>query len=55
MPAREPHGEDEVPVMEETTEEYLEELKLRVDIAREELEEQIIEHISIHRSYDREG
>ena len=55
MPAREPHGEDEVPVMEETTEDYLKELKLRVDIAREELEEQIIEHISIHRSYDRES
>ena len=32
--------------------EYLEELKLRVDIAREELEKQIHEHI--HRSYDRE-
>ena len=55
MPALEPHGEDEVPMMEETTEDYLKELKLRVDIAREELEEQIIEHISIHRSYDRES
>ena len=57
MPALEPHGEDvmESEIEEESTEEYLEELKLRVDIAREELEEQIIEHISIHRSYDREG
>jgi hypothetical protein len=55
MPVLEPHGEDEVPVMEETTEEYLEELKLRVDIVREELEEQIIEHIKIHKSYDRES
>lgn len=56
MPALEPHGEDviESEIEEETTEEYLKELKLRVDIAREELEEQIIEHISIHRSYDRE-
>jgi len=56
MPALEPHGEDvmESEIEEESTEEYLEELKLRVDIAREELEGQIIEHISIHRSYDRE-
>jgi hypothetical protein len=51
MPALEPHGEDEVPVMEEKC---VEDLKLRVEICREELEEQIIEHI-IHRSYDRES
>ena len=57
MPALEPHGEDviESEIEEESTEDYLKELKLRVDIAREELEEQIIEHISIHRSYDRES
>ena len=48
MPALEPHGEDviESEVEEESTEEYLEELKLRVDICREELEEQIIKHIT---------
>ena len=52
MPVREPHGED---VMEsEIEEECVEDLKLRVEICREELEEQIIEHI-IHRSYDRES
>lgn len=57
IPVREPHGEDvmESEIEEESTEEYLEELKLRVDIVREELEEQIIEHIKIHKSYDREG
>jgi hypothetical protein len=55
MPALEPHGEDvmESEIEEESTEEYLEELKLRVDIAREELEEQIIEHL-MKESNDRE-
>jgi len=55
MPALEPHGED---VMEEKcSEEYLEELKSVVEIwkHREELETQIEEHISIHKSYDRES
>lgn len=52
MPVREPHGEDGMePIMEEKC---VEDLKLRVEICREELEEQIIEHI-IHRSYDRES
>jgi hypothetical protein len=42
MPALEPHGED---VMEEKcSEEYLEELKSAVEICREELEQQIMEH-----------
>jgi len=45
MPALEPHGEDEVPVMEENTEEYLEDLKLRVEICKEELQKQIVEHL----------
>jgi hypothetical protein len=55
MPALEPHGED---VMEEKcSEEYLEELKSVVEIwkHREELEKEIEEHISIHKSYDRES
>jgi len=48
--AFEPHGEDEVPVMEETivevdTEKYLEEAKLSLEISREELEKQILEHL----------
>jgi hypothetical protein len=51
MPALEPHGED---VMEEKcSEEYLEEAKAAVEICREELEQQILEHI--HKSYDRES
>lgn len=51
MPVREPHGED---VMEsEIEEKCVEDLNLRVEICREQLEEQIHEHI--HRSYDREG
>jgi len=56
MPALEPHGEDvmESEIEEESTEEYLEVLKLRVDIAREELEEQIMEHL-MKESNDREG
>ena len=56
MPVREPHGEDvmESEIEEESTEEYLEVLKLRVDIAREELEEQIMEHL-MKESNDREG
>jgi hypothetical protein len=44
-PTLEPHGEDEVTVMEETTEEYLEELKLSVDTYREKLEKKIVEHL----------
>ena len=53
MPVREPHGEDVMEEMgeENCTEDYLEELKLRVDIAREELENQIEKHILIHKSY----
>jgi len=51
MLTREPHGED---VMEEKcSEEYLEEAKAAVEICREELEQQILEHI--HKSYDRES
>jgi hypothetical protein len=51
MPALEPHGED---VMEEKcSEEYLEGAKAAVEICREELEQQILEHI--HKSYDRES
>ena len=46
MTVREPHGEDEDdPIMEETTEKYLEEAKLRLEISREELEKQIVEHL----------
>lgn len=41
----EPYGEDEIPVMAENTEEYLEELKLRTEICKEELEKQILEHL----------
>jgi hypothetical protein len=36
-------------------EKCVEDLKLRVETCREELEKQIIEHILNHRSYDREG
>jgi len=49
MPVLEPHGEDvmESEIEEECVEEKcVEDLKLRVDIAREELEEQIIKHIT---------
>jgi hypothetical protein len=43
MPVLEPHGED---VMEEKcSEEYLEEAKAAVEICREELEQQIMEHL----------
>jgi hypothetical protein len=43
MPALEPHGED---VTEEKfTEESLEEAKAAVEICREELEQQIMEHL----------
>ena len=49
-PTLEPHGEDEVPVMEETTEEYLEELKLSVDTYREKLEKKIVEHLIQHNN-----
>lgn len=47
MPVREPHGEDETECMmeENCTEDYLEDLKLPVDIVREELEKQIVEHL----------
>lgn len=45
MPVLEPHGKDEVPVMDENTEEYLEDLKLRLEIRKEELEKQIVEHL----------
>jgi hypothetical protein len=53
MPALEPHEED---VTEEKfTEESLEEAKAAVEICREELEKQIEEHISFHKSYVRES
>jgi hypothetical protein len=57
MPALEPHGEDVEYETEEIMEEknYFEDLKIRVEIAKEELEKQIEEHISIHKSYDRES
>jgi len=48
MPALEPHGEDvmESEIEEECVEEKcVEDLNLRVDIVREELEQQIIEHL----------
>jgi hypothetical protein len=53
MLTREPHEED---VTEEKfTEESLEEAKTAVEICREELEKQIEEHISFHKSYVRES
>jgi hypothetical protein len=57
MPVLEPHGEDVEYETEEIMEEknYFEDLKIRVEIAKEELEKQIEEHISIHKSYDRES
>jgi hypothetical protein len=58
IPRLEPHEEDGMePIMEEecNQEKCVEDLKLRVETCREELEKQIIEHISNHRSYDREG
>lgn len=56
MPVLEPHGEDRIePIMEEEDiEEYLKDLKIRVDITREELENQIEEHRLFDKSYDRE-
>lgn len=49
MPVREPHGEDETEcIMEEPVEEKcVEDLKLRVEVCREELEEKFIEHLTI--------
>jgi hypothetical protein len=57
MLTREPHGEDVEYETEEIMEEknYFEDLKICVEIAKEELEKQIEEHISIHKSYDRES
>jgi hypothetical protein len=57
MPALEPHGEDVEYETEEIMEEknYFEDLKIRVEIAKEVMEKQIEEHISIHKSYDRES
>ena len=55
MAVLEPHGEDGMePIMEENcTEDYLKELKLRVDIAKEELEEQIVEHLTFNSKNER--
>ena len=64
LSALEPHGEDFEPRIEEINdecmmkEEYATQekvLDMRVDIVREELEQQIVEHILIHKSYDRES
>jgi hypothetical protein len=47
-------GEDGMEtIMEKETD--LEDLKIRVDIVREELEKQIVEHILIHKSHNRES
>jgi len=50
----EPHGEDviESEIEEEVTEEYLEESKLRLEISREELEKQIVEHLTFNSKND---
>jgi hypothetical protein len=51
-----PQSHDVESGMEEIIEEeYLEEAKGSIEIYGEELEKQIINHISNHRSYDREG
>jgi hypothetical protein len=57
MPVLEPYEEDVESEMEEIMEEknYFEDLKIHVEIAKEELEKQIEEHISIHKSYVREN
>jgi hypothetical protein len=56
MPILEPQVEDRIePIMEEEDiEEYLKDLKIRVDITKEELKNQIEEHILFDKSYDRE-
>jgi hypothetical protein len=58
MPVLEPYEEDVESETEEIMEEkkkFDEDLKIRVEIAKEELEKQIEEHISFHKSYVRES